>query len=176
MAWWCTATWEELEKYVNLRRVSNSRSVWLDIDYRPVTPDSVDTLVKRCKLNVLPLNGQGVCMPDIGLILLSDRLDNYERDIVLFHELVHCHYPALNDVKDSPYKDENGVITEWLARKARANFKVLRHAILGFGLEPRIYDLASAMAFYPPHVDFIRQLAFPFAQKYFDELRHIKMD
>lgn len=177
MGWWIRAKWRELNSYVReLRRTTRQRQIWRDIRNKPITADSIEVLVGRSKLDILDIDADAMCLPGIELILLNFRLEDYERDKALFHELAHLHYGnQLNDVKDSLYRKANGAITEWLARRARANPEILRRAVFGFGLEPRAYDLASAIAFCPYLID-PRQLIFPFAQKYFDELRYTKMD
>jgi len=94
------------------------------------------------------------------IIDIHHLLSDYERDKALFHELCHLHYgglihPFLED--KFPYKrgklthheeiSEN--IIEWLGRKHRADYVLLREAVYSFELNPQIYDLPSYLAFAP---------------------------
>lgn len=95
--------------------------------------------------------------------------DFYERDIVLMHELNHAAYDDFKVGFQSCLSDrflafkefENRLINEYFSRRNRSNPEILRKAVLGFGLEPQIYDSASYEAF----KDFGRVEISPLAKK-----------
>ena len=88
-------------------------------------------------------------------ILLRDDLENYERDLTFFHELVHAYSleyfgNILQDVgKNIPpeTKQAHFYLVEYFARLHRADPLLLRTAVSRFGLKPFVYDRISLLAF-----------------------------
>ena len=92
-------------------------------------------------------------------------LFGYERDNSLFHELCHLHYGNLIYLfledkfpwkrgKPTHHGEISEEIIEWLGRKHRSDYVLLREAIYSFQLEPQIYDLSSYLAFAQPFLNF----------------------
>ena len=86
------------------------------------------------------------------IIHLADYLKPHQRDITLFHELAHLRHPILlssrTDTRMTPFGEYGReIIVEYLGRKARADPELLRHTVVSFELEPKIYDKASYVAF-----------------------------
>ena len=68
----------------------------------------------------------------------------YERDKVLFHELVHAAAPDFFDDRN----DANcALVVEYYARQKRADSLLLAYAVTAFRLQPAVYDAASFAAF-----------------------------
>jgi|SRR3989344_1342399 len=102
-------------------------------------------------------------------ITIHPLLSEYSRDKTLFHELCHTHYdkfiiPILfESLPEKEVRLKSGKISylidglmfelvnenliEWLARRHRADYVLLRDVVHSFELEPQIYDLPSYMAF-----------------------------
>ncbi|MBI5797899.1 hypothetical protein HZA98_03275 [Candidatus Woesearchaeota archaeon] len=84
-------------------------------------------------------------------ITLRSGLLPFQRDVTLFHELMHAwYYPYLNDFYSGEAHARalrNGARTEWLARNARAQPKLLREVVCFFELKKEIYDFSSYLAF-----------------------------
>src|SRR3989344_1061721 len=91
-------------------------------------------------------------------IIIHPLLSEYSRDKTLFHELCHIHYdkfiiPSLDEslpknlVDGYIFESVNENLIEWLARRHRADYVLLRDVVHSFELEPQIYDLPSYMAF-----------------------------
>ena len=98
-------------------------------------------------------------------IVLKKNVEPFKRDISLFHELVHAkHILAGIYVPSLDPEDENfESVVEYYARLYRADPKLLRHAVLAFGLEPAIYDKTS---FEAHKKDQEGQLLLDFTEKY----------
>ena len=132
----------------------------------PITIKSIDKLIIegwevsyiKNKLTVL----LGGLIPDQKKIVIKSTLTPYQRDLTLFHELAHIHYPYSKS-NDNTYRYKwNEIFIEKIARDTRINPELLRHAITTFGLEQHIYDEASYQAFYPKNKN---QLKFFFYSK-----------
>ena len=91
-------------------------------------------------------------------IIIHPLLSEYPRDKTLFHELCHIHYdkfiiPSLDEslpknlVDGYIFESVHENLIEWLARRHRADYVLLREGVHSFELEPQIYDLPSYMAF-----------------------------
>ena len=148
-------SWTGLQEKISKIRDSypQNRQIWTTIHYAPITTKSIDKLIsKGITLEVLENKFEkheyGRYSSTSKKIFLEAGLDGYERDTTLFHELVHAWYGKdLYDNDIALFPDDNNAIAEWLARQLRSNHKLLRYAIMAFGLEPQIYDRASYMAF-----------------------------
>ncbi|MSR85868.1 ImmA/IrrE family metallo-endopeptidase [Candidatus Woesearchaeota archaeon] len=88
-----------------------------------------------------------------SVISLDTNLWGYQRDVTVFHELMHVWYhPLLNDssdLKDKRRYLSNAARTEWLARNARMQPDLLREVVEGLDIPKQIYDKASYLAFEP---------------------------
>lgn len=78
-------------------------------------------------------------------IVLKKKVEPFKRDISLFHELVHANHIFADIYVQSldPVDVNFESVVEYYARLYRADSKLLRHAVLAFGLEPAIYDKTS---------------------------------
>lgn len=175
-------SWEELNTYVSilLRRVPYmdiwgtprfDRDIWRRIILEPFNPDSIDRLTRQgWKVVLDDLESDGYALPRVREILLNRRLGLYQRDLTLFHELMHAWFGdelgGKNHVMDHKLAEESEAIAEWLARQYRADPELLRHTVLSFGLEPGVYDCISYEAFYP---DLIKQGVLPSVAEYYRE-------
>lgn len=102
------------------------------------------------------------------LIEISVALNPFEHDVSFLHELVHIyHHPHLQDVSDVRHDSttcyNNNAITEWLARKARADPEILRLVYNLLQRPPCIYDRASYEAF----SNQVQQKEFDFMKAYY---------
>lgn len=159
----CRANWTELDKHVK----ENFQADFYKNRY-PAPLESIDLLVRegwKVELKKIYSDGYIVCAPKI--IFINEFLTGFQRDVTLFHEIIHALYPGRgdNNIRPGIYNEE---IVEWLARQCRTDSKLLRYAILTFGLEPQVYDKVSYHAF-PDALGYNldRQLAFPFAEEFF---------
>ncbi len=161
--------WEKLDDIIKAAEKRDNRTIWKEIKHRPLDEESIELLVSDgWTLRVInSTNGEGYCHFIDKQILLANGLYGYERDKVFFHELAHAHFgQEINDGMGSiaNYRGENNAIAEWVGRKVRADPRVLRKAILSFGLQPHIYDKSSYEAFHKTnkHSYNTDQLALPF--------------
>lgn len=152
------------------------RKIWREIQKHPITIKSIDWLIKenwRVELDSIVSS----CDSEGKLIRIKEDLNGYRRDRILFHEVVHAWYgDKLSDVWGAIFERNNRIITNWLAVQLRLDPELLRHTVVAFGLVPRIYDRISYMAFSNNPVDLDRQLIFPFAEEYVEQLKKISMD
>lgn len=175
------APFSELE-----RRISNHKKqfrfsrIFGRLKHEPIIKETIDKLI---------MEGWQIREGDDSrldtkrkIIYLEKGISDYERDVALFHEISHIPYG--NDLYDAfaslriGFDAERNEITEWLARQLRADPELLKHTILAFGLEPRIYDKISFLAFHPEAEKVSlseKQLAFPFAQDYWNKMNHVEM-
>lgn len=165
----------------NLRLNDPHRPIWEMITSNPFSRESVDSMVsKGWKIWLIDLEGfesmGGGCWTELKCIILKHRLEGFERDVTLFHELLHAHYgDELTDRKTEGQKgEENFLIIEWIARQSRADPELLKYTINTFQLEPQIYDKVSCQAFAPDWQsldNYIsgRQKAFPFLRQFVDK-------
>lgn len=148
------AAWNDLDAYVRYLKDISSRfgdhkSFFNLIISNPFTKKSVDQLISIGWNLTTDLIYEGSINPDNKTIYLREDLEDYRRDSTLFHELVHAWYGECS--YDIPIEDqhrrENAAITEWLARKLRAQPDLLKHVIKSFDLQPHVYDRISLEAF-----------------------------
>lgn len=85
--------------------------------------------------------------------LMSEKLEGFKRDITLCHEAVHGFYGAISHDSwgarhyyNEQRRDTNKAITEWVARRFRANPKNLACILDCFSLPSQIYDWSSLSA------------------------------
>ncbi len=197
------ATFLELEQVVNQFTINyygkiEVKPIWEEIQKRPITIESIDKLIEF-GLQIKLINSQpgniSHAMYLCNIIYLSSNLNGYERDKALFHEIVHAWYSTdpngwhedeggwefrgtvLEDGCCSNFPEDypDTLIAEELARKLRTNPELLRHTILDFGLQPKIYDKISYQAFGAVS-DLDKQLAFPFVKLLYKEINKILMD
>ena len=167
--------WSMIEEAIKeCRKDDPYWKIWkLSID-KPLSIDSINYLVKEgWKVGESWFPPSSHCTPgDHKYIGLNLDIDYYLRDRMFFHELCHAWYGDELDSSPSSslhYSRKNKVnlLTEWLARQGRANPDLLRHAIFSFGLEPKVYDRISYIAFKGPIEDLEKQLSFSFAEEFF---------
>lgn len=162
-------SWKELNDYVlSLASSYIFRRTFVLIRKDPITPMSIDLLVKNDwqveETSFFLFGSPGRVSFDTGRprpnhirkgkILLHDRLDGYERDKTLCHELVHAWYGRQHiesGLLDAGWiaetNDGNRAVAEWIGRKIRANPGILSRAVYRFGLRPHVYDRISYIAF-----------------------------
>lgn len=145
--------WAELDESVLKSRRSNPQyAIWQDIRRYPLSTYFIDELIDDgWRAGYEYLSGDSGCCDLVSKrILLGKHLvfSPYERDVTLFHELAHARHPDILHVNTTSLNvNLLEIITEWLGRKARADSKLLRHAIVNFGLRPHVYDLSCLKAF-----------------------------
>lgn len=148
------ASWSEIEQYVLESEKRTAPDIWRAIHQSKISKYFIDGLIEK-KWKVL-YNSSTLFVGSIhktkSIINLANYLKPHQRDITLFHELAHLCHPVLlssrTDAKMTPFGEyEREIIVEYLGRKARADPELLRHAVLSFGLEPKIYDKVSYVAF-----------------------------
>ena len=165
-------SWGELEKYVSEIQDTQYNKI---IENPGITCESISNLFRVGWRVGLSECREGLCLHSTKKIELNKSLIEYQRDEVLFHELVHAHYPmVLNESLLSRTFSEqsirNGVV-EYVARNLRANPEILKHTIKVFGLEPQIYDVSSFIAFSSLNEEMSeKQIPFEFARDHFDYL------
>ena len=171
-------SWGELEKYVSEIQDERYNEI---IENPGITCESISNLFREgWRVGLLECR-EGLCVPSTKKITLNKSLIEYQRDEVLFHELVHAHYPVVLDdsLLSGPFSVQsirNGV-TEYVARILRANPEILKHTIEVFGLEPQIYDGPSFIAFSYLNKEMLeKQIPFEFARDHFDYLRKRYLD
>ena len=156
-------SWDELQEY------NKTNPLFHRIQHNsgnPFTTESIDKLVHngwKAKLSALTAS-QGLLIPGAKLIVIRDGMPPYERDKTLFHELAHEHYPKLHPSSFPSIDYGIEAVAEWLGRTWRANPVLLNHAVLSFGLDPKMYDFPSYIAFRNQE-----QLEFPFVSEFFRE-------
>lgn len=163
-----TDSWEKINEYVLDLQARVDSKIWDQLFENSITAYFIDKLKSE---------NWGVCYEKdhyfLGsirlpkkIITLRAELTPCQRDLTLFHELAHLTHPFLRNptpLNGGPFGEESiEAIVEWFARKARANPKLLKHAVLSFGLEPYVYDQASYRAFN----DLVPQLSFHFLDRY----------
>ena len=170
------ATWNELDNYINsIKSIDPHKNILKMAITCPIDNSSIDALIAEgWNFEFSDKWKLGGCNRYLKIIELTPSLTHYSRDKVLFHEIVHAWYGDYLNDRFGFYADENNAIVDWLARKSRANPKLLRHTIDSFGLERQIYDYPSCKAFADFDID--DQLEFPFAFSCYDELRKTLMD
>jgi hypothetical protein len=175
------ASFAELDRYVGQDKYKGYLDqIWPFIDASPITPRSIDGLildgwvVEREEKKLLR---SGKCDRETKTITLFGSTEQFERrpysrDVTLIHELVHAHYAFLNShITDGKNAIEDKIgepMTEWMARQLRATPDILQAAVLGFDLEPYVYDRASYVAFVvmnPPG-----QKLFPFTYEFIGDI------
>jgi len=97
----------------------------------------------------------GLCLKEEKEIWILKRLECYERDKAICHEIVHAVYGEIAD-DDPRFYDKhdritmkcrrNNALTEWYARQIRATPTLLSSIWKNFDISPKIYDLVSLMA------------------------------
>lgn len=147
-------SWKELQGFVE---EDKRYAGWLYhlFERRPFTKESLGVLSRR---RIMELRFEDI--EDYGnlgffegrdIITLRNGLDPFQRDVTLFHELMHAwYYPYLDDFcskEDDARALRNGARTEWLARNARARPDLLREVVGFFLLKKEIYDFVSYHAF-----------------------------
>ena len=91
-------SWNELEEIVGkLRSEDSMQETWKKIEDDPLSTQGVDYLArggwKVYVVDNLHQNLWGICEAKLREIRLNDSGENYyQRDKILFHELVHAHY------------------------------------------------------------------------------------
>ena len=167
--------WNELEKYVF--ETEKYRHI---VEKPKITCGSISELFDQgWRVNMTEMSStSGLCIFSHKRIVLGKNLIEYLRDKVLFHELVHAHYPVvLNDLLPSGEKLIRSGVVEYVARTLRANPEILKHTIEVFGLEPQIYDGASFIAFSSLNKEMLeRQIPFEFDRNHFNYLRKVYLD
>src|SRR3989344_8163425 len=167
-------SWEELDSFV--RQELDTHDFRLDLlrDY-PLT-ERVAAIFLRSQITLIVAESldklDGFYLPrekdKKDRIFLNAKLQEYHRDLTLFHELGHAWYHFTADYSfpdcnfsfiDSEFI--NGAIIEWQARQWRAKHPLLRTVIRGLGLEEQGYAQASYDAFVTPKED-MGQLYFSF--------------
>lgn len=170
-------SWESLNAHV-LGEISRGdyfvKKIFASVDRKPFQPDSLDQLQREgWKIHLEQLGfGNGMTINQRREIKLEESLSHGDRDLVIFHELMHAWYgQCLDDsvmALSSTLIAVNSTVAEWLGRKYRADPLLLRKAVLSFGLVPNIYDKASYLAFYfKPD----GQLELPFVQEIEEKMR-----
>lgn len=157
------AKWKDLDTLVSLLE---GHPLLREIKGKPLTTVSIDNLVFNGWRVELLGTYEGSTFFTSKWISLGKRLEAFDRDKTLFHELVHAHYgrDATGDVGSSEQHKINNAIVDWAARKLRANPKLLKYAVNAFGLKPYIYDKASLEAFY--ELEKTKQRLFRFLENY----------
>ncbi|MBI2148391.1 hypothetical protein HYU23_01825 [Candidatus Woesearchaeota archaeon] len=160
----CHASWRVVGGYVwNRMNILKEVGILTLIEDNEKAVSWINSLVDQGWAVVeKPIQSDGFQLTNIKRIYINSELRDYNRDITLLHEIVSTFY-------GDKIKDE--IVVEWIARRIRADPKILRQAIRGFGLEERVHDKASYQAFNPYTCDLDRQLEFDFARGYFDRFK-----
>lgn len=157
--------WEALEKPIITSESINQlvRDAWKvrSIDHRAIYKDYINSKGRPEETSgrdyQYASTGSGGCLIEDKTILLGPVHNRfnlsqwYLRDLALAHEIVHALYPETPDRQDYGFdftRRQNFIVVEWTARQVRANPELLKAAVLGFGLQARIYDGVSLKAFY----------------------------
>lgn len=148
------ASWHNLETCVTeLQAQGHNPLLFSLIREKPLTPDSIDEILRqgwKIMLTGIPCRCASQCSYRTKTIYLDEGLEPYERDKALFHEIAHAWYgltATMDDENLGEYGTKNNALVEWACRLSRANPEILRRAVIGFNLTPRIYDRASSQAF-----------------------------
>ena len=171
---WLYLSWKKLENYIiSLRTNPKLGDIWNIIESKPLDISSIKDLKRDgLKIEIKEANYDssnhhsftyfsGVWFPTEKKIILTEevvktrteprRVDviTYDRDLALFHEIVHAQYEEALSRKlfENEFSKQNEYIVEWLARQARAKFELLEMVIDSFEIDYRTYDLASFLAF-----------------------------
>lgn len=141
---------------------STFKGMWKIVKENPFTEEVLDILLEEGWSVVIEDIKRNQCHYKSKLVKLRSKLidhsesyDSYLRDIILMHELNHSWYhrfsyygePCLHDAMVSRHDYEGMLINEYLSRVNRADYRILRKAVRGFGLKPQIYDASSKLAF-----------------------------
>ena len=150
-----SATWAELQLFVRQDQKYVGR-LYKRFRERPFTFLAFEELQTRgitlqhkalehC-VGEVEISSEGSCV-----ISMHKDLVGYQRDVTLFHELMHVWYnPLLNDspdLRNEQRRLSNAARTEWLARRARMQPDLLRTVVEGLDLRGHIYDRISSLAF-----------------------------
>ena len=121
----CRANWKYINGYVWRRmRIYSDVGIWTLIEDNKLAENLISNIIDQGWAVVeKPLKSDGFHLRSIKRIIINDKLGYYDRDITLFHELVHIFY-------GDKVKDE--IVVEWIARKIRAHPQILRQAIRKF--------------------------------------------
>ncbi|MBR9704769.1 hypothetical protein GOV12_05120 [Candidatus Pacearchaeota archaeon] len=147
------SSYSELEAYVNTQcldleyfRFANSNPIapkditklknqgWEIIIYEP----SVVSDIQLCSID-----------PDEKSISMGEPINPYTRDKMICHEIVHAVYGeiSMDGIRRLTQEEvDNGIITEWIGRKIRADSDILARIFTDFSIPPKIYDLSSYLA------------------------------
>ncbi len=156
------------------RMQTSDLGIWDELDWDPITTESITDLTEILGTSEERLRFS--CYDRLGLIPIGKRMSGFMRDMSLFHGMVHWYYRDDLPICECNYgEEENLAVTDWIARKLRADVGILRQAVTGFGLESKIYDQISLLAS-PWFFDTEKQLAFSFGQQRLQELRKVRMD
>jgi len=134
---------------------------------KPFSIDSVNEILKNgYKLKFQNFESGGFCNFEKKLIRISDKIEYFERDDNICHEVVHAFYGFVSwDVyMDLDGCRNNKIITELLARRIRAVPEYLASILDGFKIPSHIYDKSSLLA---SQLRNEIQLYFPFVEKIF---------
>lgn len=155
-------SWSDLKSDIDyLHTLERYRREFGLIRNYPLATQSIDDLVQNKWRVHLGNEDVFATYYDDKVIIVREGSTPYERDQGLFHELTHACYgrDTLND-EDGWSKGgrDLNAITEWAARRSRANPWLLKHAVTSFGLEPQVYDRSSFIAFDPRASELVRFL------------------
>ncbi|MBI5228621.1 hypothetical protein HY991_00815 [Candidatus Micrarchaeota archaeon] len=119
------------------------------IKKKPLTEEAIDKLVAE-GWKVVPTDDHSSFVNRRKKIIgLKTDFKELQRDVSFLHEVAHAFYgqALTHNHPLDPDTVETFWFTDWLAKQWRRNPELLRHAILKFGLEPRIYDHVTRKAF-----------------------------
>lgn len=159
----CNAPWEELDYAVEVLRQDNPEFPLFEALFEnPITPHSIEELFKNgWQIRTSSFVKYGECDSAGKEITLNGNLTPLARDVTICHEITHAHYPDScrepNELYNLCKADhlQREFVTEWEARRLRANPRILR-AIAGqlggtsdkdYSFQPIIYDRATFLAF-----------------------------
>jgi len=160
-----TAPWGKLDAWVaENRRNHPGRKIWKLIEDTPINENSIDKLIREgWRVNYFL---ESNCNLGKKVISLEKGIRGYKRDRALFHELAHAVYgEELADRWAAIFGCDNRAIAEWLGRRSRSDFALLRYTITSFQLEPYVYDRVSVLAFDPSLANLDEQLVFQFGKE-----------
>ena len=151
-------TWEELDKsFHELREKYRWRTIWRILTKNPIDAFFIDEVIKEgWGVELMNIEGYyGMVSYPRKKIIIASRLQREQRDVTLFHELVHVGYPVLDDLDDglADYKpaDYNSVVAEWIPRQCAEDNELVCHACQRFGLELQPYNPKEFPGFLPSH-------------------------
>lgn len=145
--------WRKLCAYVdNLRRTNQpNKETWNWVKSSSLKEEIVR--IKESQELILLREDWGAASINDRVIRIPRDYYYFTRDVSLAHELVHAiagkeERKLLSDGDCStPIQEQNNAIVDWLARKLRANKRVLYEIVTQFGLSPHIYDRISLETF-----------------------------